>query len=115
VNGSPLSGGYAGAKRMIWLLAKYANASAQALKLGISFQAIVPQQMVGDTDLGRTAAELYAQRQGVTPEQFLAGFGAALSSARVGEHVASILTDPQYEQGVAFGLKGDTGITILDA
>ncbi len=115
IGGSPLSGGYAGAKRMIWLLAQYANVSSHALQLGISFQAIVPQQMIGDTDLGRTAAELYAARKGVTPEQFLAGFGAPLSSAQVGEHVAAILTDPKYEQGVAFGLKGDTGITSLDA
>ena len=29
-NGSPLSGGYAGAKRMLWLMAKYANGSISA-------------------------------------------------------------------------------------
>jgi hypothetical protein len=26
VNGSPMSGGYAGAKRMLWMMAKYASA-----------------------------------------------------------------------------------------
>jgi hypothetical protein len=31
-----------------------------------------------------------------------------------GDHVVSLLTDPQYATGVAFGLKGDTGITILE-
>jgi hypothetical protein len=44
----------------------------------------------------------------------LAGFGAPMSSRQVGEHVATILTDPKYETGVAFGLKGDTGISSLD-
>jgi hypothetical protein len=33
---------------------------------------------------------------------------------QVGEHVATILTDRRYQTGVAFGLKGDTGITSLD-
>lgn len=44
LNGSPLSGGYAGAKRMLWLMALYANDVAQRLDLGIRFQAILPQQ-----------------------------------------------------------------------
>ena len=42
LNGSPLSGSYAGAKRMLWLMALYANDVAQRLDLGIRFQAILP-------------------------------------------------------------------------
>jgi len=30
--------------------------------LGITFRAIVPQQMIGDTELGRAGAEGYAER-----------------------------------------------------
>jgi NAD(P)-dependent dehydrogenase (short-subunit alcohol dehydrogenase family) len=112
--GSPLSGGYAGAKRMLWLMAQYANLSAKELDLGITFQAIVPQQMIGDTELGRAGAEGYAKRKGVSVEAFLASFGAAMSPKQVGEHVTTILTDPKYDTGVAFGLKGDTGISSLD-
>ena len=115
VNGSPLSGGYAGAKRMLWLLAQYANGMAKELELGITFQAIVPQQIIGDTEHGRVAAQAYAKRKGVSVEAFLAGFGAPMPPRQVGEHVASILTDPKYESGLAFGLKGDTGIVSLDA
>jgi NAD(P)-dependent dehydrogenase (short-subunit alcohol dehydrogenase family) len=114
IAGSPLSGGYAGAKRMLWLMAQYANLSAKELDLGITFQAIVPQQMIGDTELGRAGAEGYAKRKGVSVETFLAGFGAPMSSKQVGEHVVSILTDPKYETGIAFGLKGDSGISSLD-
>jgi len=33
VNGSPLSGGYAGSKRMLWLMAKYANGVAEQKNL----------------------------------------------------------------------------------
>jgi NAD(P)-dependent dehydrogenase (short-subunit alcohol dehydrogenase family) len=114
VGGSPLSGGYAGAKRMLWLMAQYANVSAKELDLGITFQAIIPQQMIGDTELGRAGAEGYAKRKGVSIEAFLAGFGAPMSSQQLGEHVATILTDEKYESGVAFGLKGDRGISSLD-
>src|SRR6266481_5194302 len=51
-NGSPLSGGYAGAKRMLWFMAKYANSVSEQKELGIRFQAIVPMQMIGGTGVG---------------------------------------------------------------
>src|SRR5882757_11342273 len=46
VNGSPMSGGYAGAKRMLWFMAGYANTVSAEQDLGIHFQAIVPRQML---------------------------------------------------------------------
>jgi NAD(P)-dependent dehydrogenase (short-subunit alcohol dehydrogenase family) len=114
LNGSPLSGSYAGAKRMLWLMAMYANDVATGLDLGIRFQAILPQQIIGDTELGRKAAEAYARRKRVSLEAFLDGFGAPMPPRKVGDHVVSILTDPRYATGVAFGLKGDRGIVSLD-
>ena len=115
LNGSPLSGSYAGAKRMLWLMAIYANGVAERLDLGIRFQAILPQQIIGDTGLGRTAAEAYARSKGVSLDVFLAGFGAPMPPRKVGDNVVSILTDPRYATGVAFGMKGDLGIVSLDA
>jgi hypothetical protein len=64
---------------------------------------------------GRAAAEAYARRKGVTPEDFLAGFGKPMPPRQFGEHVISILTKPAYESATAFELKGDTGIQALDA
>jgi hypothetical protein len=49
-NGSPMSGGYGGAKRMLWFITKYANGVSEKTGLGIRFQAIVPQQMVLGTE-----------------------------------------------------------------
>jgi NAD(P)-dependent dehydrogenase (short-subunit alcohol dehydrogenase family) len=114
LNGSPLSGGYAGAKRMLWIMAEYANGVSNELDLGLRFQVLVPRQMVGGTGTGRAGSEAYARRQGVTPEAFLARFGAPMPPRQFGEHVVSLLTEQQYADGVAFGLKGDTGITVLD-
>lgn len=114
VNGSPLSGGYAGAKRMIWLMAQYASGVSKELGLGITVQALVPRQMIGETEHGRTAAEVYAKRKGVSVSEFLAGFGAPLSPQQVGEDVATLLSDPKYDAGIAYAVKGDTGIVSLD-
>ena len=38
-----------------------------------------------------------------------------LSAHDFGEHVASILTEPQYEEAPAFGIKADHGIVALGA
>jgi NAD(P)-dependent dehydrogenase (short-subunit alcohol dehydrogenase family) len=115
VNGSPLSGGYAGAKRMIWLMAQYASGVSKELGLGITVQALVPRQMIGETEHGRIAAEVYAKRKGVSVSEFLAGFGAPLSPKQVGEDVATLLSDPKYDAGIAYAVKGDTGIVSLDS
>ena len=65
--------------------------------------------------VGRTGSEYYSRRKGITPEQFLAGFGKPLSAHDFGEHVVSILTEAQYEEAPAFGIKGDHGIVALGA
>jgi NAD(P)-dependent dehydrogenase (short-subunit alcohol dehydrogenase family) len=114
VNGSPMSGGYAGAKRMLWFMAKYANGVAEQKRLGIRFQAIVPQQIVGGTGVGDAGANAYARAAGIETEAFLARFGAPMPPREFGEKVVSVLDDPKYADGFAFGLKGDTGITVLE-
>jgi NAD(P)-dependent dehydrogenase (short-subunit alcohol dehydrogenase family) len=114
IAGSPLSGGYAGAKRMLWLLAGYANGVSTKLDLGIRFQALLPAQLVPDTELGRTASEAYARQRGLTVEAFLATFGEPMPPGRYGERVMSILTDPRFADGTAFAIKGD-GIRPLEA
>jgi NAD(P)-dependent dehydrogenase (short-subunit alcohol dehydrogenase family) len=113
-NGSPLSGGYAGAKRMLWIMAKYANGVAKQKGLGIRFQAIVPQQIIGGTGVGDVASSAYAQATGIEPEAFLARYGAPMPPRQFGDHLVAVLDDPQYATGFAFGLKGDTGIAVLE-
>jgi hypothetical protein len=113
-NGSPLSGGYAGAKRMLWIMAKYANGVSEQKRLGIRFQAIVPLQIIGGTGVGDAGANAYARAMGRKPEEFLARFGAPMPPREFGQKVVSLLDDPKYAEGIAFGLKGDSGITVLE-
>ena len=112
--GSPLSGGYAGAKRMLWLMAQYANGVAKQKGLNIRFQAIVPLQIIGATGVGDEASSAYARAMGIEREAFLARFGAPMPPRQFGDNLVAVLDNPQYAAGFAFGLKGDTGITVLE-
>src|SRR5258707_15557882 len=99
---------------MLWMMAKYANGVSDQKGLGIRFQTIVPLQMIGDTGVGDEGANAYARAMGVETEAFLARFGAPMPPREFGEKVVSVLDDPKYAEGFAFGLKGDTGITMLE-
>jgi NAD(P)-dependent dehydrogenase (short-subunit alcohol dehydrogenase family) len=113
-SGSQMSGGYAGSKRMLWFMAKYANGVSAEKNLGIRFQAIVPRQMILGTGTGDAAASAYAGAMGITPEQFVSRFGAPMPPRDFGDRVVSVLEDPQYADGVAFGLNGDAGVTVME-
>ena len=63
LRGSPLSGGYAGAKATIRFLASYAAAESQRDELGIRFVSVLPQ-LTPATRLGAAAVAAYAARQG---------------------------------------------------
>ncbi|CAN7716738.1 SDR family NAD(P)-dependent oxidoreductase [Bosea sp. LjRoot237] len=114
VGGSPMSGGYGGAKRMLWFMARYANRVSEQKELGIRFQVILPRQMVLGTGIGDWAAGAYAQAMGITPEAFVARFGAPMSPRMFGGNVVSVLGDPAYAEGFAFGLSGDNGVTVME-
>jgi NAD(P)-dependent dehydrogenase (short-subunit alcohol dehydrogenase family) len=111
--GSPQSGGYAGAKRMLWLMAGYAQQASDRKGLGLRIQALLPLQMVAGGEVGEAGARAYGRAQGAPPAQVLAGF-PALPLRTYGEHVARILSDPQYDGATALGVRGDQGIVILD-
>ncbi|MGJ5155421.1 MULTISPECIES: SDR family oxidoreductase [unclassified Bradyrhizobium] len=114
VGGSQMSGGYGGAKRMLWFMAKYANGVSQDDGLGIRFQAIVPRMMILGTGVGDTAAGAYAGSMGIAPEAFVARFGAPMPPRAFGDRVVAVLEDPRFVDGVVFGLNGDSGVTVME-
>src|SRR6266480_6682959 len=86
-NGSPLSGGYGGAKRMLWFMAQYANGVSKQKVLGIRFQTIVPLQIIGGTGVGDEASGAYARAMGLDRDEFLARFGAPMPPRQFGDHL----------------------------
>ena len=70
-NGSPLSGGYAGAKATQRFMTVYAQDEATRAGLNIAFTTVLPQFAPG-TGLGRRAVEAYAAQAELSVEAFLA-------------------------------------------
>jgi NAD(P)-dependent dehydrogenase (short-subunit alcohol dehydrogenase family) len=114
VGGSPMSGGYGGAKRMLWFMAHYANRISTQRELGICFQTIIPRQMILGTGIGDTAACAYAKALGIAPEEFVTRFGAPMPPRLFGDNVLAVLEDPKHADGFAFGLTGDAGVTTME-
>ena len=98
VKGSPLSGGYAGAKAMIRFIAAYAADESSRHGLGIRFTSVLPQ-LTPATDLGATAVAGYAAREGLDVPAYLAGLGPLPTAEQVGQAVTGLATDPGYDQG----------------
>jgi 3-oxoacyl-[acyl-carrier protein] reductase len=69
-NGSPLSGGYAGAKATQRLIAAYAQDEADRAGLGITFTTVLPR-FAPATGVGRPAVQAYAARGGQRVEDYL--------------------------------------------
>lgn len=113
IAGSFMSGGYAGAKRMLWFLSEYLQKESATLNLDIRFMALLPKQIIGTTEIGSKAAASYADRMGMTKEKFLEGFGTPLTPAGVGNGVVSLLLDEEYQEGLGFAVTG-TGIEKLN-
>ena len=68
IMGSPLSGGYAGAKATQRFMADYAAQEAQRGNLQITVSAVLPR-LTPLTDLGRAATAAYAARIGIAEEE----------------------------------------------
>ncbi|WP_343518663.1 SDR family NAD(P)-dependent oxidoreductase [Sphingomonas sp.] len=114
VGGSPMSGGYGGAKRMLWMMANYADKLAAERGLGIRFQTVVPRQMIPGTGTGDAASSAYSAKFGIPVAEYLERFGAPMPPRRYGEHLVALLSDPRYAEQRAFGLSGSEGIAVLE-
>jgi NAD(P)-dependent dehydrogenase (short-subunit alcohol dehydrogenase family) len=91
INGSPLSGGYAGAKATVKFITSYAAVESQRAGLGIRFVSVLPR-LTPATELGDKAAAAYAERQGVDVETFVQSMGPVLNAEQVGKCVLEIAT-----------------------
>jgi NAD(P)-dependent dehydrogenase (short-subunit alcohol dehydrogenase family) len=108
IAGSPLSGGYAGAKATIRYITSYAAEESQRNGLGIRFMSVLPQ-LTPETELGAMAVAGYAARAGQDVAEFAAARGPALTPAGAGQAIVGLATDPASSSGAylltAVGLK----------
>jgi NAD(P)-dependent dehydrogenase (short-subunit alcohol dehydrogenase family) len=88
--GSPLSGGYAGAKATQRFLAGYAQEESRRADLGITFTAVLPR-ITPLTDLGGLAVQAYAARAGQSEEAYVQQMGEPLTPEIAGTALVELV------------------------
>ena len=96
LRGSPLSGGYAGAKSAIRFISSYAAWDGERTGAGIRFFAVLPQ-LTPATDLGRLYTEAYAATEGITVAQYVERAGGSLGADDVARGIANLVADDAYD------------------
>ena len=98
VAGSPLSGGYAGAKATIEFITRYAADQSERAGLGIRFLSMLPK-LTSATDLGSMAVAAYARRDGITLDEYLARSGPGLTPEEVGKATIELVVSTENASG----------------
>ena len=94
VNGSPASGGYAGAKATQRFVAAYAQEEARREGLQITITTVLPR-MTPSGAVGRRGIRAYARREGITEDAFLKRMGPSLTAEAAGSAVVDLVrADP---------------------
>ena len=105
LNGSPLSGGYAGAKATQRFITAYAQDEAERAGLDITFTAVLPR-ITPLTDLGRPAVQAYAARAGQSEEEYLQQMGQLVTPEIAGTALVELLQSDPATVAPAYLLTG---------
>jgi len=105
LNGSPLSGGYAGAKATQRFLADYAAQESRRAGLGISVTAVLPR-LTPATELGLPAVKAYAARSGMTEDEYRKQLGVPVTPEVAGDAFVTITSKPPDALSSAYTLTG---------
>jgi NAD(P)-dependent dehydrogenase (short-subunit alcohol dehydrogenase family) len=103
--GSPISGGYAGAKRTQLFMANYSQKESDRLGLGLRFSALAPRIMP-DTELGKHAVAGYSRYLGISAADFVQGMDTPPASSDVGAAVIELAANPDQSKGKVFIVSG---------
>jgi NAD(P)-dependent dehydrogenase (short-subunit alcohol dehydrogenase family) len=94
VNGSPASGGYAGAKATQRFIAEYAQDESRRAGLDITVTTVMPR-MTPLGDVGMQGVRAYAARDGLTQEAYLKQLGEPLTPETAGSALVGLVrADP---------------------
>jgi NAD(P)-dependent dehydrogenase (short-subunit alcohol dehydrogenase family) len=103
--GSPLSGGYAGAKRTQIFISNYSQKESDRLGLGLRFMALAPR-IIPDTELGKHAVAGYSRYLGISSADFVQGMAAPPTSCDVATAVIELVVNPDRSRGDVFIVSG---------
>ena len=103
--GSPLTGGYAGAKRTQLFIANYSQKESDRLGLGLRFAAVAPR-IVPETELGQYAVAGYARYLGISQADFIRSMAAPPTPCDVASAVLELASSPEQGKGKVFVVSG---------
>jgi NAD(P)-dependent dehydrogenase (short-subunit alcohol dehydrogenase family) len=106
IQGSWRSGGYAGAKRMQWMLASYAQKESDARKLGIRTIAVLPTQLIEGTKIAERAAAHYGALAGTDATGHMRRWDQPLDAGKVAEAILGAWRGEVPEGVTAIGVSG---------
>lgn len=89
--GSPISGGYAGAKQMQIFMTGYAQKEADRAGLDLRFLSLAPARLMPQTDIGAAGVKGYAAYNGTSEAAFLAAMGPALMPQQVADALLKLI------------------------
>ena len=111
VAGSPLSGGYAGAKATQRFITAYARDEAARSGLGVAFTAVLPR-ITPHGGVGRPAVRAYAARNGQTEDEYVGQFGDPLTPEIAGAAIVELVRKDPASLAPGYMLTG-TGLQDL--
>lgn len=106
INGSPVSGGYAGAKATQRFIAGYANDESVRAGLGITVTAVMPR-MTPFGGVGRRGIRAYAARTGQSEDAYLAQLGNVLTPEIAGAAMLQLVSSDPATMAAGYLLTGD--------
>ncbi len=109
--GSPLSGGYAGAKATQRFITGYAQDEADRAGLDLTFTTVLPR-FAPETGVGRPAVQAYAERAGQPVEDFLRQQGPLVTPQIAGTAVVELVQAEAANLASGYLLTG-TGLQQL--
>ena len=113
LNGSPLSGGYAGAKRTQMFVASSLQREADARRLQIRFVALAPRQLIAGTRIGEAAAAAYGAEDGESADAYMRRrFPAALDAAGVARAILAIAAGEEHPEATVLTVTG-AGVEVI--
>jgi 3-oxoacyl-[acyl-carrier protein] reductase len=104
-NGSPLSGGYGGAKATQRFITGYAQDEAERAGLDITFTAVMPY-FAPVTGVGRPAIQAYAARAGQPVEEYLQQHAPLLTPEIAGTALVELVRADAATVAAGYGLSG---------
>ena len=103
--GSPLTGGYAGAKRTEMLIADYSQKESDRLGLGIQFITLAPG-IIPDTDFGKVVVGGYSRYLGMAPKDFIRGMISPTTQSEVVKAIMELAANSRQSKGKMFTVTG---------